>query len=204
MDLADRTLRLNGAIFTTDYDDLQFTYRAGVAPYLANAGKASIDGFELEMTWLPNDNWTINGGVGHLESSVDSLRDIAGTAPGVAVGNELPFAPEWQYNAGVAFNATFSNNWILTPRVDWSYRDDVFWDANNTPEISMNSSYSIINAAMVLGTESGPWRVRAAVTNVTDEEYSTGGNSSLTTGSGYAEIAYARPREYYVMFEYDF
>lgn len=33
---------------------------------------------------------------------------------------------------------------------------------------------------------------------------STGGNSSLSTGSGYAEIAYARPREYYAMFEYDF
>jgi iron complex outermembrane recepter protein len=30
------------------------------------------------------------------------------------------------------------------------------------------------------------------------------GNSSLTTGSGYAEIAYARPREYFATFKYDF
>jgi iron complex outermembrane receptor protein len=55
-----------------------------------------------------------------------------------------------------------------------------------------------------MGPGSGPWRARAAITNATDELYSSGGNSSLTTGSGYAEIAYARPREYYLMFEYDF
>ena len=42
------------------------------------------------------------------------------------------------------------------------------------------------------------------MTNLTDEEYSTGGNSSLTTGSGYAEIAYARPRQYFLNFEWDF
>jgi iron complex outermembrane receptor protein len=68
----------------------------------------------------------------------------------------------------------------------------------------VNSSYSLIDASLVVGPDGGAWRARAAVTNATDELYSTGGNSSLSTGSGYAEIAYARPREYYLMFEYDF
>lgn len=35
------------------------------------------------------------------------------------------------------------------------------------------------------------------VNSATDEEYPIAGNSSLTAGSGYAEIAYARPREYF-------
>lgn len=30
------------------------------------------------------------------------------------------------------------------------------------------------------------------------------GNSSLTTGSGYAEIAYSRPREYVAAINFDF
>ena len=42
------------------------------------------------------------------------------------------------------------------------------------------------------------------VNNATDEIYPVAGNSSLTTGSGYAEIAYARPREYFAQFQYDF
>jgi iron complex outermembrane receptor protein len=42
-------LRINAAVFTTDYDDIQMTYRLGVVPLLFNAGKASIDGGELEL-----------------------------------------------------------------------------------------------------------------------------------------------------------
>ena len=76
-DLLDYTLRLNGAFFTTDYSDVQFIYRVGVAPYLANAGEASIDGFELEATYLASLNLFFTAGVGYLDTSVDSLREIA-------------------------------------------------------------------------------------------------------------------------------
>lgn len=204
LDLADNTLRLNGAIFTTDYDDLQFTYRSGVAPYLANAGKASIDGYELEATWLPTDAWTVSAGLGGLDTSVDSLRLIAGTGIGVEVGNKLPYSPEFQFNIGIGYRGLVGNGWSIAPRVDFVHQDSEFWDANNTVEISQNSDYSIVNAAVAFGPEDGPWRLRAEINNATDETYSTGGNSSLTTGSGYAEIAYARPREYYLTFDWDF
>jgi iron complex outermembrane receptor protein len=48
------------------------------------------------------------------------------------------------------------------------------------------------------------WRFTAGVNNATDELYPVAGNSSLTTGSGYAEVAYARPREWFATFQYDF
>lgn len=204
LDLADDTFRLNGAYFSTDYTDLQFTYRSGVAPYLANAGKASIDGFELETTWLPTSAWNVSAGLGVLDTSIDSLRLIAGTGIGVEVGNKLPYAPELQFNVGVGYYGILGNGWRIAPRIDFIHQDHVFWDANNTVEISQNSSYSIVNAAVALGPDDGPWQLRVSVTNATDELYSTGGNSSLTTGSGYAEIAYARPREYYLNLSYDF
>jgi len=204
LDLADNTLRLNGAIFTTDYDELQFTYRSGVAPYLANAGKAGIDGYELEMTWLPADAWTISAGLGALDTSIDELRTFSVIEIGDLVGNDLPFAPELKYNAGIGYNAVLGNGWSITPRIDFIHSDHVFWDANNTEEISVDSDYSIINAAIEFGPQSGPWGLRAAVTNATDEVYSTGGNSSLTTGSGYAEIGYARPRQYFLYFDWAF
>ncbi|MEE8427802.1 MAG: TonB-dependent receptor, partial [Woeseiaceae bacterium] len=204
LDLANNTLRLNGAYFSTDYTDLQFTYRSGVAPYLANAGEASVDGFEIEATWLPSSNWTVEAGLGTLDTSVDSLRLIAGTGIGVEVGNKLPYSPELQFNIGIGYSGTLGNGWVLSPRIDYIHQDDVFWDANNTTEIAVSSSYSIVNAGLALGPADGPWRLRATVMNATDELYSTGGNSSLTTGSGYAEIAYARPREYYLTLSWDF
>jgi iron complex outermembrane receptor protein len=204
LDLADNTLRLNGAIFTTDYDELQFTYRSGVAPYLANAGKASIDGYELEMTWLPLGNWTIQAGIGALDTRIDELRTLSIVQIGDLVGNDLPFAPELKYNVGIGYSGTLGGRWTFAPRVDFVHSDKAYWDAGNTEEIAVDSDYSIVNAAVVFGPEAGPWRLRASVTNATDEVYSTGGNSSLTTGSGYAEIAYARPREYFLYVDWDF
>lgn len=44
----------------------------------------------------------------------------------------------------------------------------------------------------------------AAVNNLTDEVYPIAGNSSLTTGSGYAEVAYDRGREASISFTKNF
>ena len=42
------------------------------------------------------------------------------------------------------------------------------------------------------------------VNNAGDKVYRVAGNSSLSTGSGYAETAYARPREYFGTLSYSF
>jgi iron complex outermembrane receptor protein len=203
-DLLDDTLRLNGAFFTTDYTDLQFVYRVGVAPYLANAGEASSDGLELELSWVPAENWIIDAGVGYLDTSVDSLVAIAGTAIGVAVGNVLPFSPEWQANAGVGYTASLGNGWLLTPRADLVYQTETFFDANNTLEIAQLEDATVLNLSVALAPPDEQWRLTLGVNNANDELYAIGGNSSLTTSSGYAEIGYARPREWYLTFEYNF
>jgi iron complex outermembrane receptor protein len=84
------------------------------------------------------------------------------------------------------------------PRVDVAYQSETFFDANNTVEIAQNDPSTIVNASVSFGRSDEKWRFTAGVNNLTDEVYAIGGNSSLTTGSGYAEIGYARPREYFV------
>jgi len=175
-----------------------------VAPYLANAGEASIDCFQLETTILPDDNWIIEGGLGVLDTSVDSLQAIAGTAIGVNVGNALPFSPELQWNLGIGYTANLANGMMLTPRVDFSYNDTTYFDANNTREIAQLDEVTVVNLSVELLPPSERWSLVAGVNNATDEEYETGGNSSLTTGSGYAEVAFARPRVYFVTLNYNF
>jgi iron complex outermembrane receptor protein len=80
----------------------------------------------------------------------------------------------------------------------------MFFDAINTPEIAQLESVTVVNASLALAPSAGNWRFILGVNNATDELYPVGGNSSLTSGAGYAEIAYARPREYYATFSYDF
>src|SRR5678815_1087860 len=103
------TVRLNLAAFTSDYKDMQVTYRgpapAGVAPFLTNAGKASIDGAEAELTWAPTPDMRIEGSVGYLDATIDSLDNIplAVLPSGLLPGNKLPFAPEWQGHVGLSY-----------------------------------------------------------------------------------------------------
>jgi iron complex outermembrane receptor protein len=96
-----------------------------------------------------------------------------------------------------------SNGAIITPRLDIAYQDRTFFDANNTLEIAQLDSVTVANLSLGYGPAGASWLVTVGVNNASDELYPSGGNSSLTTGSGYAEIAYARPREYFVSFSND-
>jgi iron complex outermembrane receptor protein len=209
LDLAGNTFRLNGAVFTSDYTDMQVTYRgpapAGVAPFLTNAGKAGIDGAELEATWAPTADWIIEASFGHLDATIDELDNIplAILPPGLQEGNALPFAPDNQAHIGISYDAR-PGSLIVTPRIDVSYADAMFFDATNTPEIAQLEDVTVVNASVILAPSNGNWRVTLGVNNATDELYPVAGNSSLTTGAGYAEIAYARPREYFATFSHDF
>ena len=195
-DVTDK-FRVNAAVFTSDYTDLQFTYRVLIAPWFFNAGKASIDGAEVEFTWLPTDRWIVEGGLGILDSSIDETAVIS--VPGrpvntsVAAGNQLPFAPDLQWNLGLGYSGQIGSLEV-SPRVDVSYSDKVFFDAANDVHISQLSNYTVVDFSVAIANQDSTWEAVVGVNNATDEEYRISGNSSWGTGTGYAETAYARPR----------
>ena len=205
-DISD-SLRVNGAIFSTDYTDLQFTFRVGIVPLLFNAGEASIDGAELEFTFTPNDNLIIEGSLGYLDASVDSVSNITSDAGAVTAvvkaGNSLPYTPDLTANLGIGYAFNFAEM-SVTPRLDYSYTDEQFFDAGNTQEIAQSDGEGLLNFSLALEGSSQVWKLVAGVTNLTDEIYPVAGNSSLTTATGYAEIAYLRPRTWFVNFQYEF
>jgi iron complex outermembrane recepter protein len=208
-DLVGRTLRLNIAAFQSDYTDMQITYRGpapnGVAPFVTNAGKASIKGGEVELTWLPVDGLSIDASIARLRSRIDRL-DIAPEAvqpAALQVGNDLPYAPRWQTHLGTEYEFT-AGSVTITPRVDISYQARTYFDATNTPEIAQLGGYTTYNGSVVVKPMSGSWRVTLGVNNAGNKVYRIAGNSSLSTGSGYAEVAYARPREYFATMSWTF
>ncbi|HET9864967.1 MAG TPA: TonB-dependent receptor [Steroidobacteraceae bacterium] len=209
LELANRTVRLNLAVFTSDYEDMQLTYRGpapnGVAPFITNAGKTSIDGAEAELTWAPSTALRLEASLGYLDATIDDLSNIpfAVLPADLEEGNALPFAPEWTGHVGVSYTAR-AGNLEVEPRVDVSYKSETFFDATNTPEIAQDDDVTTVNASVQLRGNESKWRLIAGVNNATDELYPIAGNSSLSTGSGYAEIAWARPREWFLTFQYDF
>lgn len=202
-------LRVNAAIFTTEYDQIQMTYRLGVVPLLFNAGVATITGAELEVAWRPNNDWNIDLSVGYLDDGFDTITNpppFGAVVPtSVATTNStLPFTPELQVSLGVGYDFHLGGGMTLTPQVNVSYTDQQYFDAGNSAEIAQIDSVTIINGSLVLAGAAERWRLSLRGDNLTDELYPVAGTSSLTTSSGYAEIIYARPRSLSLVYAMDF
>jgi len=200
-------LRANAAIFKTYYDNMQLTYRLGVVPLLFNAGKSTIEGAELELTYAPMRDLNVNASGSYLRNTIDEIATIVvpGSAVTATVGpsNSLPFTPKWQANAGAGYTL-HPGGLLLTPRLDVSFTAAQFFDAANSREVAQSSGVTVMNASLTLENSARAWRLMFGVNNLTDKVYPVAGNSSLSTSSGYAEIIYARPRNYFVSGSYSF
>ncbi|HUG73844.1 MAG TPA: TonB-dependent receptor [Steroidobacteraceae bacterium] len=204
-----RGLRVNMALFTTTYDDIQMTYRLGVVPLLFNAGKASIDGGELEVAWLPTSRLQVDASVGYLDSGFDSVTDpppFGSVTPSATatINSRLPFTPEWTTHVGLGYTFTLGNGWQVIPRVDSSYTGAQFFDAGNSAEISQTGGVTIYSGSVSVQSPDSQWRVALNAQNMGDKLYPVAGTSSLGTASGYAEIINARPRMLSLSATYNF
>jgi iron complex outermembrane receptor protein len=123
--LEDR-LRVNAAIFFSDYTDLQVNVRllqfGGATNGIQNAGEAEIFGAELEVAWLPVEGLLLEGGSGHLDAEYTKIDPAAVE---VTLDKALPNTPEWSANASMSYTWALFDWGTLTPRADWSYRTQV-------------------------------------------------------------------------------
>jgi iron complex outermembrane receptor protein len=167
MDLLDGQLRLNGAFFKTNYEELQVQVFNSVAPVTQNIGEASIEGFELELSASPAEGWFIEGSLSLLDAEYDTI-DTANTL--IFESNEFERVPETTASLGLSKEFSLNNTGTLLLRADWSYRSETFNDAYNTPLLETDS-YSLIDASARWTNRDGDWTVIVSGTNLSDEEY---------------------------------
>ena len=90
----DERLRLTGAVFYTDYEDLQVEVSQLLGGGLENASDAEIKGFELEAIGVISDYFTLSAGVGYLDPKYQNVVEGVSFSP----DNRMPNTPEWQFN----------------------------------------------------------------------------------------------------------
>jgi iron complex outermembrane receptor protein len=160
-------LRINGAIFQTDYEDLQVQVFNSVAPVTQNIGAATIDGLELELMASPGDGWFFEASLALLDASYDDI-DTSITL----IGENFDFerVPETTVSLGVSKEVLISNLSIVTLRADWSYRSETFNDAYNT-KILETDSYDLFDASVRWSNPQEDWTVVLSGRNLTNEEF---------------------------------
>ena len=184
----------NAALFRTEWRDLQLDVPASGMPgvfYIDNAGNASSQGGELEMTVRPLRGLDLFGGLGLLESrfGIDSASAGADVAD-----NDLPFAPRNTWHAGAQYAHPLWGGLSGFVRVDGFGTGRYYYAAANN---ASQGAYTLVNAR--LGVETGEWRLEGWVQNANDTDYVPLAFPLALAPSGYVGEAGA-PRTYGVSF----
>lgn len=189
-------VRVNAAVFHSDYEDIQLVIYNGGAPIITNAGDADINGVELEIQAVPTENLELGFGLGYLDAEYSSVAPLDPLiAPDVQVGidNDLPNTPEWSMNAFVQYTLPVSQLGNVIGRVDWSYSSRIENDAVNSRFLTQ-PGFHLVNAQLTYNHDDGRWSVSAFVDNLFDERVLESGDSNF--GIGFHEATFNEPREY--------
>ena len=84
-----------------------------------------------------------------------------------------------------------------------SYTASQYFDSSNTDIVAQNDGVTYVTASVKLDDLVNYWDLTFGVNNLTDERYIEQGNASLAT-LGYAEVIYARPRNWFLSFSTEF
>ena len=202
----DNRLRLNAAVFSTDYKDLQILQLLipigapeGLSGVLVtqNASDAKIDGLELEFTALVTDAFTISGSYTYLDTAYDNFGIPPGyLAPGEGAaperdGNELRNAPDTAWNILARYDFSLASGAELAAQVDYRHKDLVWQDPDNFIQAAV-PEYDVGDFRLIYTPAGGGMTVTAWVQNFTDEDYYLHNYPSSNSGNATP----AAPRTY--------
>ncbi|MEQ9395714.1 TonB-dependent receptor [Haliea sp.] len=196
-------VQLNAAAFYFDWSDLQVrgqdvrTQRQVVV----NADSAYTQGGELELSALLTASLSLNLAYGYLDAEFDRFPNAIDTNGNLFDGSGLriPLAPENTFSAALQYEFLLGS-WDGFLRVDYSFIDDQFASADNSPE-RLIESYELWN--LRAGIDNGHFGIQAFVENLADEEYSSGVENLETFYTG-MQRSVGKPRWAGVRLEYNF
>ena len=199
-DLYDGKARANIAIFSYDYENLQFQatdpdpYRGGVA----NIPESEMTGVEIEFTGLISDELTFDMNLAFLDSEVSSdymaldnvdayqyffgEEDLRYGLRKNINGNELAKTPEFTADISLTYETMMSSGTLFTGIMQYVKRGEFQQRVNNNPIVDAIDAYDILNLTASFNFED-KWGLDLMILNATDED---GVNSSMTDVFGVA------------------
>src|SRR4029450_12066972 len=141
-ELANRRVRLNGAIFHYRGEDPQFTAGGGAGNLvqLVNADEGRAWGFELDSTFRASENFLLTAGVSYNDTEIrddalavgvcaqcpvlDPIVVIGGANRALVDGNPFPNAPDWIFDVTARWGMPVGNSGEIFVFTDWAYQGE--------------------------------------------------------------------------------
>lgn len=105
-------------------------------------------------------------------------------------GNALPKSPEWTLSFGMEYNIELASGATLTPRIDFSWRDDYNLGQYDNP-LDKQDAYTQTDLRLRYTRADGSWYAEAFVENVEDEDEI---RTQLESRTGHRQFWIAEPR----------
>jgi len=202
-DFLNNTLRINTALFYTEFENLQ---RNQVVPFTdasgnpsqetitVNAGESTHYGLEVEATWLATENLTLRASLGLLEAEYDEFEwDPQPNNPDTGITDfsdlDVPFSSPAQFAIDVTYDMQLDSGSVLTLNFNANYQDEAEgspFDPNAAvlipavirhPTNSQIESRTLVNASATYRPASDKFYLTVFGANLTDENTRTGANS---------------------------
>jgi iron complex outermembrane receptor protein len=162
----EQRLMANALIFSIDYDDLQVFQTNNGVTSVENAASARSQGIEVELLARPFHALELSAFYAYLDARYDEYND--GKAD--YSGNDLLRAPRNSYSTSVSYTAQLSNALRAIFRVDYTFKDKLYFLASNE-ESSRAGSFALVNARVQLEGTDDSWSVALWGKNILNEEY---------------------------------
>jgi iron complex outermembrane receptor protein len=204
--IADGRLRLNGAVFYSDYQGIQLSALTQVGPTLLpntlNAAPADILGGELELLGQ-FDRLGFNLGVSVLDTEFTEDKILTNSLTNrnelVPAGAELPFAPDFTLTGGIQYDFDVGGM-TLTPRAQVSYIGEQLATPFPDPA-TIVPSRTVADLRLTLQAND-VWQVEGFFNNVFDETYIAVQLQDASSAQG--GMIFGPPRHYGLRLRYSF
>ncbi len=219
-DLNDGNARANIAVFSYNYENLQFQatdpdpYRGGVA----NIPESEMSGIEIEFTALISDSLTFDMNLGFLDTQVSSNYDVLDNVDAYQYffgeedlryglrenvkGNDLAKTPDVTADASLTYETVSSSGNEITTVFQFVRRGEFMQRVSNNPIVDKVPYYQIYNLKIGVDFQNN-FGLDVLLLNMTDED---GINSSMTDVFGVAAtgVELIPPRQIMTRISYDF
>ena len=214
-DLADGRARANIALFSYDYENLQFQatdpdpYRGGVA----NIPESAMTGLEVELTALLTDSLSFDMNLAFLDSEVSSDYEVLDNVDAYQYffgqedlryglrenvkGNALAKSPEFTADISMTYESVLSSGTEFTGIAQYVRRGEFQQRVSNNLLVDNIKAYNILNLTASYNFVGDTWGLDLMLLNATGVE---GVNSSMTDVFGVAAtgLEYIAPRQFMV------
>ena len=219
-DFYDGKARANIAVFSYDYENLQFQatdpipYQGGVA----NIPESEMSGVEIEFTALATDNLTFDMNLGFIDSEVSSDFEVLDNVLAFQYffgeealrydlrenvnGNELAKTPDFTADISMTYETELPSGNSLTSVFQFIKRGEFMQRVNNNPSVDRVPDYQIFNISVGLDFKND-LSLDFILLNAGDED---GLNSAMTDVFGVAAtgLEYIPPRQIMTRLSYKF